>query len=121
MEHGWTTDGGPQDQADPELDADVFRRVFGYLPAPGVNVPRFSRDWDMATAILSDVREAWRPLAINVEHLGGIDPGQEWHVRIRAGRESGYSATGPTREVAICRAALFLAANRARKWNRREW
>jgi hypothetical protein len=118
MEHGWTTDGGPPDVGDPDLDAEVFRRVFGYLPAPGVNVPRFSRDWDMATAILSHVWEAWRPLSIDVRQRPTTDPGLAWEVNIRTGKESGYGGHGPTREIAICEAALFLAANRGRKWNR---
>jgi len=37
---------------------------------------------------------------------------------ICTGRESGYGGSGPTRGIAVCRAALFLAANRARKWGR---
>jgi hypothetical protein len=90
MEHGWTGDGGPQDDGDPDLDAEVFRRVFGYLPAPGVKVPRFSSDWDMATAVLSHVREAWRPLSIDVRQRPTTDPVLAWEVNIRAGKESGY-------------------------------
>jgi hypothetical protein len=37
---------------------------------------------------------------------------------IGTGPNSGYGGTGPTRGLAVCRAALFLAANRGRKWAR---
>jgi hypothetical protein len=83
MDHGWTTDGGPQDEGDPDLDRDVFRRVFGYLPAPGVKVAGFSSDWDMATAVLSLVREAWRPLSIEVRQRPTTDPGLVWEANPR--------------------------------------
>ena len=48
---------------------DLCRRV----AAPGVNVPLFSADFDMATAILRDVEEAWRPLSIEVKRRGTTD------------------------------------------------
>jgi hypothetical protein len=35
---------------------------------------------------------------------------------IRTRERTRYSGFGPTRRVAVYRAALFLAANRARKW-----
>jgi len=93
----------------------VFQRVFGYLAAPGVNVSRFTEDWDMMTAILRHVEEAWRPHSIEVKRRDTTDPQLAWEAMTRTGRESGYGANGPTREIAICRAAAFLAANRARK------
>jgi len=47
MERGWIGDGtAPFDAA--ELDRAVFQRVFGYLAAPGVDVPPFTAHWDMA-------------------------------------------------------------------------
>src|SRR5262249_59050171 len=62
MERGWTRDGSARfDAAEP--DRAVFQRVFGYLAAPGVKVPRFTEDWEMATAIPLHVEEAWRPLS----------------------------------------------------------
>ena len=122
MERGWTGDGAaPSDAA--ELDRAVFQRMFGYLAAPGVKVPRFTADWDMATAILRHVEEAWRPLSIAVKRRGTTDPSLAWEAMIRTGRDGGYGGSGPPRGIAVCRAALFLAANRARKWGRQspEW
>jgi hypothetical protein len=119
MERSWIGDGSPLFDA-AELDRAVFQRVFGYLAAPGVKVPSFTYDWDMATDILRHVEEAWRPLSIEVERRDTTDPRLAWDVLIRTGRGSGYGGMGPTRGVAICRAALFLAANRARKWQRPE-
>ncbi len=117
MERGWIGDGS--DAFDAEgTDRDVFQRVFGYLAVPGVTVPRFTRDWDMATAVLRHVEEAWRPLAVEVKQRPTTDPRLRWEVTIRTGRESAYGGHGPTREIAVCRAALFLAANRAPKWGR---
>src|SRR5581483_5077398 len=66
MERGWTGDGSEIFDGE-ETDREVFRRVFGYLPAPGVRVPRFTSDWDMATAVLRHVEEAWRPLSVEVK------------------------------------------------------
>ena len=94
--------------------------MFGYLAARGVNVPRFSADWDMTTAILRHAEEAWRPLSIEVKRRETTDPRLAGEVNIRTGRESGYGGWGPTREVAICKAALFLVAIRERKWIRPE-
>src|SRR5262249_34745041 len=98
MERGWTGDGTAAFDTG-ELDRAVFQRVFGYLAAPGVKVPRFS---------------------IEVKRRATTDPRLAWEVNIRTGRESGYGGSGPTRGIAVCRAALFLAANRARKWERPE-
>jgi hypothetical protein len=80
MEHAWNFDGGPRDAGDPELDREVFRRVFDYLPVPGVKVPPFSRDWGMATAILS--HRARSP---------SVKPRSSWR---RTGRGSGSGRSG---------------------------
>ena len=69
-----------------ELDRAVFQRVFGYLAAPGVNVPRFSADYDMATAILRHVEEALRPLTVEAKRRETTDPRLAWEVNIRIKR-----------------------------------
>jgi hypothetical protein len=60
---------------------------------------------------------------IEVKRRATTDPRLTWEVMIRTDRESGYGGWGPTREVAIWQAALFLAANRVPKWGREppEW
>jgi len=77
----------------------------------------------MATAILRHIEGAWRPLSIEVKRRETTDASLAGEALIRTGRESGYGGAGPTRGIAVCRAALFLAANRARKWGREpsEW
>ena len=122
MERGWTGDGAARFDA-AELDRAVFQRVFGYLAAPGVKVPRFTEDPDMTEAVIRHVEEAWRPQEFRIWRRRNA--AQEFAVEamIRTGPNSGYGGCGPTRGIAVCRAALFLAANRARKWGRepREW
>lgn len=118
MERGWTDSGNPCHFDAADLDRRVFEKVFGYLPVPGVNVPRFTSDWDMATAVLRHIDEAWKPLGIEVQERPTTDEFLRWNVMIHTGRESGYGGWGPTREIAICEAALFLAANRSPKLNR---
>ena len=112
MEHGWRTRADPTDAALRALEREVFQRVFGYLAAPGVKVPRFTEDSDMTDAVISHVHEAWRPQEFRIWRR--LDAAADWAVEalIRTGRNSAYSRSGPTRGVAVCRAAVFLAANR---------
>ena len=100
--------------------ADYRADAAGQGRVPQLNVPRFAADYDMATAILRHVEEAWRLLAIEVKRWETTDPLLAWDVMIRTGPNGGYAGSGPTRGIAVCRAALFLAANRARKWERPE-
>src|SRR5262249_59286839 len=99
----------------------VLVRAFGYLAAPGVPVPRFTEDPEMTEAVIDHIREAWRPQEVRIWRRRNA--AQEFAVEamIRTGKESVYGGSGPTRGFAICQAALFLAANRARKWERSEW
>jgi len=46
---------------------------------------------------------------VQAPHLARNDPHRRGERRCRP---------GPTRGIAVCRAPLFLAANRARKWDR---
>ena len=113
MERGWTGDGAsPFDAA--ELERAVFERVFGYLAVPGVKIPHFTDDPAMTEAVIDHVREAWRPQEFRIWRRRNA--AQEFAVEamIRTGPERGYGGAGPTRGIAVCRAALFLAANRAR-------
>ena len=93
----------------------VFERVFGYRAAPGVKVPRFTEDHEMTEAVIDHIQEAWQPREFRVWRR--MDAGSDWAVEamIRTGPQSAYGGSGPTRGVAVCRAALFLVANRARK------
>jgi hypothetical protein len=79
-----------------------------------VRVPRFTEDHEMTEAVISHVEEAWRPQEFRI--CRRRNAAQEWAVEalIRTGPNSGYGGTGPTRGAAVCRAALFLAANRGR-------
>jgi hypothetical protein len=66
------------------------------------------------------VRDAsGRLFSIDVRQRPTTDPDLAWEVNVRTGRESGYGGHGPTREIAICEAALFLASNQARSWRSR--
>jgi hypothetical protein len=107
---------GGQDACVRALEREVFERVFGYRAARGVKVPRFADDHEMTEAVISHVEEAWKPQELRIRRRR--NPAQEWAVEalIRTGPASGYGGSGPTRGAAVCRAALFLAANRGRKW-----
>jgi len=97
------------------VEREVFERVFGYRAAPGMKVPRFTDDHEMTEAVISHVEEAWKPREFRIWRRRNA--AQEFAVEamIRTGAQSAYGASGPTRSIAVCRAALFLAANRARK------
>src|SRR5437764_7679534 len=118
MEHGWTTGANPSEASLRAMEREVFERVFGYRAARGVKVPRFTDDHEMTEAVISHVEEAWQPKEFRIWRRRNA--AQEWAVEalIRTGPASSYAGTGPTRGVAVCRAALFLAANRARKSER---
>src|SRR5438270_14080058 len=120
MQQSWQRDVDPSEASLRALEREVFERVFGYRAARGVNVPRFTEDHDMTEAVISHVREAWQPQEFRIWRRRNA--AQEWAVEalIRTGLASSYGGTGPTRGVAVCRAALFLAANRVRKWGWRE-
>jgi hypothetical protein len=81
-------------------------------------VPRLTEDPDMTEAVISHVEEAWKPQEFRIWRR--LNQAREFAVEawIGTGPNSGYGATGPTREIAICEAALFPAASRARKWVR---
>jgi hypothetical protein len=118
MEHGWTTGADPSDAEARALEREVFERVFGYRAARGVTALRFTEDHEMREAVISHVEEAWRPQEFRIWRRRNA--AQEWAVEamIRTGPNSGYGGAGPTRGVAVCWAALFLAANRGRRWER---
>jgi len=64
----------------------------------------------MTEAPINHVEEAWRPQDFRIRRRRNA--AQEFAVEamIRTGARGGYSGTGPTRGVAVCRAVLFLAA-----------
>ena len=114
MERGWTGGGSTRFDA-AELERAVFERVFGYLAVPGV--PQFTDDSQMTDAVIDHIREAWRPQEVRIWRRRNA--AQEFAVEatICTGPNSGYGRSGPTRGIAVCRAALFLAANRAKRWS----
>ena len=116
IEHGWTTGADPSAASMRALEREIFDRVFGYLAAPGVKVPRFTEDHAMTEAVIDHVRERWRPSEFRICRRRDIDETCSVEAFIVTGPNSGYAGNGPTRGVAVCRAALFLAANRARNW-----
>jgi hypothetical protein len=116
----WTIDRSPSDASIRALEREVFERVFGYLAAPGVKVPRFTEDHEMTEAVISHIQDAWKPQDFRVWRRIDADAGCAVEAMIRIGAEGGYSGSGPTRGVAVCRAALFLAPSWARKWERPE-
>jgi hypothetical protein len=95
------------------LEREVFERVFGYRAAPGVSVARFTEDHEMTEAVISHIGEAWKPQEFRVWRRLDADAGCAAEAMIRTGARGGYSGFGLTRGVAVCRAALFLAANGA--------
>jgi hypothetical protein len=115
VEHGWTSSADPSDASLRALEREVFERVSGCRASRVVKVPRFTEDQEMAEAVISHVEDAWKPQEFRIWRRRNA--AQEWAVEatIRAGPARGYGGSGPTRGVAVCRAALFLAANRARK------
>jgi hypothetical protein len=72
----------------------------------------------MTEAVIDHVREAWRPQEFRIWRRRNAAQEFAVEARIVTGPSSGYGGSRPTRGVAVCRAALFLAANRARKWER---
>jgi len=88
-----------------ELGRQVKTRAAG-APAPA--------------AVNRHVEEAWQPLEFRV--CWRVNEAREWtaEAQIRTGPYSAYGGSSPSRGVAICRAALFLAADRAPKWERPE-
>ena len=76
--------------------------------------------WTGRITLFAVAEEAWRPLSIEVKRRETTDPRLAGEVMIRAGRESGYGGSGPTRGIAVCREALFLTVNGAPKWERPE-
>jgi len=114
MEHGWTTgDGDPSEASTRALEREVFERVFGYCAAPAVKVPRLTEDHEMTEAVISHIQGAWRPQEFRVWRRLDTDAGCAVEAMIRTGAQGGYSGAGPTRGVAVCR-----AANRDREWER---
>jgi hypothetical protein len=69
----------------------------------------------MTDAVICHVEEAWRPREFRIWRRRNA--AQEFAVEamIRTGPNRSYGGSGPTRGVAVCRAPLFLAANRWRK------
>ena len=116
MQRGWASSANPSDASIRALEREVFERVFGYRAAPGVKVPRFTEDQEMTEAVISHVREAWQPQEFHVWRRRDADSSFAVGAMIRTGPTSGCGGSGPTRGVAVCRAALFLAVNRARRW-----
>ena len=82
-----------------------------------MRVPRFTEDPEMAQAVISHVEEAWQPREFRIWRRRNA--AQEFGVEafIRRGERTGDGGNGPTRGVAVCQAALFLAANRSRCWD----
>jgi hypothetical protein len=70
--------------------------------------------------VISHIHEAWQPQEFRVWRRRNA--AQEFAVEamIRIGPQSAYGGSGPTRGVAVSRAALFVAADRGRRWGRRE-
>jgi hypothetical protein len=68
----------------------------------------------MTEAVISHVEKACRLHEFRIWRRRNV--AREWAVEalIRTGPNSGYGGSGPTRGVAVCRAALFLAANTGR-------
>jgi hypothetical protein len=94
--------------------------VFGYRAFRGVEVPRFTEDHEMTEALISHIHEAWQPLEFRIWRRRDSDSSVAVEALIRTGPNSGYGGSGPTRGVAVYRAALFLAANRVTKRERPE-
>jgi hypothetical protein len=113
MEHGWSARADPPDAPDRALEREVFERVLGYLAARGVQVPRFTEDHAMTEAVISHVHEAWEPLEFPIWRRRDSDQSGAVEALIRTGPNSAYAGNGPKRGVGVCRAALFLAANRS--------
>jgi hypothetical protein len=57
------------------------------------------------------VEEAWQPQEFRI-WLAERGPGVRRGSDVRTGPESADGGSGPTRGVAVCRVALYLAANR---------
>src|SRR5437868_6622931 len=110
MDRGWTSSGSPSDASIRALEREVLERVFGYRAVPGVKVPRFTEDHEMTEAVIDHIQEAWQPREFRVWRR--IDAGSDWAVEaiIRTDAQGAYGGSGPTRGVAVGRAALFLAA-----------
>jgi hypothetical protein len=121
MARDWTSSGSPSNASCRALAREVFERIFGYRAARGVKVPRFTEDHEMTEAVISHVQEAWLPQEFRIWRLRNA--AQEFAVEalIRTGTQRGYSGAGPTRGVAVCRAALFLGATGPLKLVRPEW
>jgi hypothetical protein len=115
MEHGWTVGEDSEEAAARALERDLLEKVLGSIACRGVDVPRFTEDHEMTEAVISHAREIWQPQEFRIWRRRNA--AQEWAVEatIRTGPNSGYGGSGPTRGVAVCRAALFFAANQVRK------
>jgi len=71
---------------------------------------------EVTTRAFSHVEAAWRLQEFRIWRRLDAEAGCAVEALIRTGPQSAYGGSGPTRGVAVCRAALFLAANRAPKW-----
>jgi hypothetical protein len=99
------------------LERDVFQRVFGYRAAAGVKVPRFTEDYEMTQAVIRHVDAAWEPRSFQVWSRPDADG--EWVTEaVIAVGYSAFCGCGPTRGIAVCRAATQLASKRAPQWVR---
>ena len=68
----------------------------------------------MTEAVISHIQGGWQPQEFRVWRRLGAEAGCAVEATIRTGPQSAYGGSGPTRGVAVCRAALFLAANGGR-------
>src|SRR5690242_18197949 len=69
----------------------------------------------MTEAVISHIQEAWQPQEFRIWRRIDAQAGCAVEAMIRTGAQSAYGGTGPTRGVAVCRTAPFLAVNRTRK------
>ena len=69
----------------------------------------------MTEAVISHIHEAWQPQEFRIWRRLDAETGCAVEAMIRTGPQSAYGGSGPSRGVAVCRAALFLVGNRTRK------
>jgi hypothetical protein len=115
MDRGWTNSDSRSNASARALERAVFERVFGYRAVPGVKVPRFTEDRDMTEAVIRHIDAAWEPRSFQVWSRPKAD--REWMTEaVIAVGFSVFCGSGPTKGIAVCRAATRLAAKRAPQW-----
>src|SRR5438270_12984992 len=108
-------DSKPRGVRDRELEREVFQGIFGYRAIRGVKAPRFTEESEITQAVIIHVEGARKPQEFRVWRRLDGGAGCAVEALIRTGPQSAYGGSGPTRGVAVCPAALFLAAKQARK------